>query len=243
MSAIAVRMAVRLSRELPAADVRVLADALRIGPQGLSALHTAAAGVRLRAACTELLATQLAPEERHLVAGALLGALESDPRVGSLDVVWTGPASQVATSRLTSSVVVELIDEARIDLLLVGYAVHTEQSVAAALGRAQKREVMITLLLERHVDNPGFSAVAVPFPGLPALRLAWPAPARPAGASLHAKVLVVDGTAALIGSANVTGAALERNLECGLLVRGGSRPAAVRAHVHSLVDLDVLRPY
>ncbi|WP_425454039.1 phospholipase D-like domain-containing protein [Nocardioides immobilis] len=38
---------------------------------------------------------------------------------------------------------------------------------------------------------------------------------------MHAKVLVVDRRTALVGSANLTGHALERNLECGLLVRGG----------------------
>ncbi len=45
---------------------------------------------------------------------------------------------------------------------------------------------------------------------------------------MHAKVLVVDGRTALVGSANVTGSAMERNLECGLLVRGGECGLLVR---------------
>jgi phosphatidylserine/phosphatidylglycerophosphate/cardiolipin synthase-like enzyme len=202
---------------------------------------TDAAGVTVRAACQRLLAAELSADDRHFVAGALLGAIETDPRAGVLDVVWTGPTSRVATSRLTSAVVVDLIDQAQTDVLLVGYAVHTEPSVATALEQAQGRGIDITLLLERDVDNPAFSGAGGAFPGLVATRLCWPASARTAGASLHAKVLAVDGTAALVGSANVTGAALERNLECGLLVRGGPAPAAIREHVRNLRSLGILK--
>jgi cardiolipin synthase len=205
-------------------------------------LRAEAAGVAVRAACSRLLNKELADTDRHLVAGALLGGLETDPRTGALDVVWTGPDSDVATSRLTSAVVVDLIAAARTDLLLVGYAVHTEPSVAAALQHAAERGVEITLLLERHADNPAFTGLGTAFPGLAATRLTWPPSARLPGASLHAKVLVVDGAAALIGSANITGAALSRKLECGLLVKGGSEPAAIRAHLRSLVELGVLEP-
>ncbi len=148
----------------------------------------------------------------------------------------------MATSRLTSVVVIDLIDQAQTDVLLVGYAVHTEPSVAEALHRARGRGVAITLLLERNLDNPAFASAGAAFPGLTATRLSWPASARAAGASLHAKVLVVDGAAALVGSANVTGAAFERNLECGLLVQGGPQPAAICAHVRSLTELGVFLP-
>lgn len=242
MSAAAIRLAVQLSRELPAADVRTLARAVRQGTSGLQALLADAAGVAVRAACQRLLATGLSDDERYLVAGALLGALEPDPRIGALDVVWTGPASAVATGRLTSAVVVDLIDQAQAEVLLVGYAVHSEASVAVALERAQQRNVAITLLFERHADNPDYAGTGNAFPHLEATRLAWPKAARATGASLHAKVLVVDGSAALIGSANLTGAALERNLECGLLVKGGSTPREIASHIHSLCKLGMLRP-
>lgn len=241
MSTTAVHLAVGIGHWLPAPDVRTLAAAVQKGPCALQAMRATAAGASVRDACHQLLAAELSPEDRHLVAGALLGTLESDPRAGVLDVVWTGPGSGVATSRLTSAVVVDLIDQAKTDVLLVGYAVHTEPTVHVALEQAHGRGVAITLLLERHADNPAFSGAGDPFPGLAATRLSWLASVRPAGASLHAKVLVVDGTAALIGSANVTSAALERNLECGLLVSGGPEPAAVRSHIRSLVELGVLR--
>ncbi|WP_331758108.1 DISARM system phospholipase D-like protein DrmC (plasmid) [Nocardia sp. NBC_01377] len=236
-----IRLAVQLSRELPAQDVRRLAIAVRGGPAALQKYSAGSAGVAVRDACQRLMAAALSAKDCDLAAGAMLGALEADPRVAAIDVVWTGPDSGLATSRLTSAVVVDLIDQAVTEILLVGYAVHTEPSVAAALTRASDRNVAITLLLERHADNVHFSGTGAAFPGLVAQRLSWPAGERPAGASLHAKVLVVDETSALIGSANVTGAALERNLECGLLLTGGPVPGNIRSHVRRLVDRGLMR--
>jgi phosphatidylserine/phosphatidylglycerophosphate/cardiolipin synthase-like enzyme len=236
-----VRLAVQLSRELPQQDVRRLAIAVREGSPGLQKFVSSTAGVAVRDACRRLMDAELTGRDYDLVAGALLGALEVDPQIAAIDVVWTGPDSGLATSRLTSAVVVDLIDQAAVDVLLVGYAVHTEPTVAAALRRAAGRNVDITLLLERHTDNEKFSGAGAAFPGLVAQRLSWPADERPAGASLHAKVLVVDERRALIGSANVTGAALERNLECGLLLTGGPVPGGIRNHVRHLVWRGVLR--
>lgn len=83
----------------------------------------------------------------------------------------------------------------------------------------------------RHADNPRFQQRADPFPDLSARRLGWAASARASGASLHGKVLIIDRSIALVGSANLTGHALERNLECGLLVRGGAVPALLAEHL------------
>jgi cardiolipin synthase A/B len=69
-----------------------------------------------------------------------------------------------------------------------------------------------------------------------ARRLSWPLVRRPGGASMHAKVIVVDEEAALVSSANATGHAMTRNLECGVLIRGGSVPQRIRRHVFSLVE-------
>lgn len=68
----------------------------------------------------------------------------------------------------------------------------------------------ITLIAERHGDNPSYTGSGVAFPGLVALRLNWP-PAP--GAALHAKVTVMDHEITLVGSANLTNRATETNLE------------------------------
>lgn len=109
---------------------------------------------------------------------------------------------------------------------------------AALVASGGKRDHM---LLERHTDNPRFDGPDDPFSGLPATRLCWPATARTPGAAMHAKVMVVDSTVALVGSANLMGPALERNLECGLLIRGGPVPLALRDHLLTLKGLEHLQ--
>lgn len=233
-------LATALGRDLPARDVRRLAEALRSGPGALRQVAAAAAGAAVRAAYRRVVDQRLSDADRQFLAGALLGHLEPRAATGRIDVVWTGPDSGAAAGRLTSAVVVDLIDRAVSNVLLVGYAVHTEPTVAAALRQAAARAVTITLLVERATDNPRFTGAGTAFPGIDAIRLHWPREERPAGASLHAKILVIDSDIALVGSANITGAALGHNLECGLLVTGGPVPAEVREHVELLLNRGVL---
>ena len=233
-------LAAILGRDLPAGDIRRLAEALCAGPAECHRAAAAAAGGVVRAAYRRVLDQRLSDSERQFLAGALLGHLTPRAPTGQIDVVWTGPDSGAATGRLTSAVVVDLIDRAVTDVLLVGYAVHTEPTVAAALRRAAARAVTITLLVERATDNPRFTGSGAAFPGIDAIRLHWPREERPAGASLHAKILVIDSHIALVGSANITGAALGHNLECGLLVTGGPVPAEVCEHVGLLLGRGVL---
>jgi cardiolipin synthase len=232
-------VAAQVTRSLPAADVERLATAVAHGAAAVLALRGAAGSPQLRWAC-DLVATV---DVTSSLSGALRGAAavraEQQP---SVDVVWGGPDSRIGGGRLTSAVITEALDAARTDVLVVGYAVHDEPSVVAALQAAVGRGVELTLLCERPADNPRFTGAEHPFPGLAARRLSWPGAARPTGTSLHAKVLVIDQRVALIGSANLTGAALGRNLECGVLITDGPVPRRIVQHVEDLAALGVLRP-
>jgi phosphatidylserine/phosphatidylglycerophosphate/cardiolipin synthase-like enzyme len=53
--------------------------------------------------------------------------------------------------------------------------------------------------------------------------------------SVHAKCSVADGRIAFITSANLTVAALERNMELGVLVRGDRLPKQLHNHLKALV--------
>ncbi len=99
----------------------------------------------------------------------------------------------------------------------------------------------MTLLLERSDDNPHYTGPSQPLPHLPATRLAWPASQRRPSAALHAKLTVVDQETALIGSSNLTSFALEHNLECRVLIRGGPQPSEISEHIRQLVTLSHLR--
>ncbi len=234
-----------LAERLPASDLQVLSEAAAGGRSGLLALRSNASAAVLRAACDDLL--EVLPScVPQFLAGLLAGAGEvaQVTRTGhGVDVVWTGPHSGVRTGRLTAAVVAELIDSARREILLVSYATYSEPQIAAAMACASSRGVEITLLVERAEDNPRYSYRASAFPGLPAIRLAWPAAQRPQGASMHAKVIVVDARVALIGSANLTGHAMDRNLECSVMLRGGTQPGDIVRHVRDLVARGQLCAY
>ena len=227
---------------MPVADVRRLAEAAAAGEAGARQLRATAGSVILRDACDQL-SKRLAYAEPTYLSGLLAGAaraVERARRYQTVSVVWTGPESGVSSSRLTAAAVIDLIGMARAEILLVSYATQTEPSIRAALSAAIARGVAITLLAERHEDNPSYTAAGTPFPGLNALRLHWPASSRPPGAALHAKIIVVDDQVALVGSANLTSRAMESNLECGILIRGGPQPRAIRDHITELLATGVL---
>ena len=53
---------------------------------------------------------------------------------------------------------------------------------------------------------------------------------------MHVKAAVADSKVAFLTSANLTEAALERNMELGVLIRGGSLPAAIDRLIDTLVE-------
>jgi phosphatidylserine/phosphatidylglycerophosphate/cardiolipin synthase-like enzyme len=53
---------------------------------------------------------------------------------------------------------------------------------------------------------------------------------------VHAKVAVADGEVCFITSANLTGRAMEQNMEAGLLLSGGQIPKLLHDHLQALVD-------
>jgi phosphatidylserine/phosphatidylglycerophosphate/cardiolipin synthase-like enzyme len=62
------------------------------------------------------------------------------------------------------------------------------------------------------------------------------------GGVLHAKAVVVDDEAVLITSANLTEAALDRNIELGMLLRDRAFALTVTSHFRALIDRDLLLP-
>lgn len=52
---------------------------------------------------------------------------------------------------------------------------------------------------------------------------------------MHAKCVVADEKFAFISSANLTGAAMERNMELGVLAKGGKLPVQLSQHINELL--------
>ena len=222
---------------LPAGDLEDLATAVAEGSDSVDRLRARSGSPLVRSVCDELLRL-LSSHNGDFLSGWLTGAAasaEATRRSQQIDIVWTGPESEVDTGRLTSQVVIDLIGEAQSELLLASYATNPQQRTVTALSDALQRGVDITVLLERSVDNPAYRSDSEVLRELPVRRLIWPAEQRVTGASLHPKFIVVDKRLALIGSANLTGRALDVNMECGVLIRNGPHPRAIADHVWSLV--------
>ncbi|MFY1653220.1 DISARM system phospholipase D-like protein DrmC [Solwaraspora sp. WMMB762] len=181
------------------------------------------------------------------VALALRGAAHLQRRAETrrTELVVSGPSSPAVAVRLTRSVVVELIRQARRSLLMVSFAAYGVAEVVAEVSAAADRGVRVDLVLESGTADGGpLRGVtgADVFAGLGDRVTCWhwPAARRHSGgrarAALHAKVLAADTDAALVSSANLTDRALSDNLEVGVVVRD---PDAVRRlvdHFAALMD-------
>ena len=185
-----------------------------------------------RAECPEATTRMLVRFVRS-VASATERATRNASRV---DVVWTGPKTRVRLRR-TRRVLDELIEGAHKDLLLVSYVVHTMPDLVRKLDEALARGVRVSILFERgswYGGSLSFDAARAVREALPGVRLlTWSDP----DGRVHVKAVVADDDAALVTSANLTGAAIHRNMELGVLIRGGPAPKRIREHFdHLLVD-------
>jgi phosphatidylserine/phosphatidylglycerophosphate/cardiolipin synthase-like enzyme len=157
----------------------------------------------------------------------------------TVDVVVTGPNSPAAPVRLTSEVVRQLIGSAVQRVTLVSYAAYQVPSIVAALADAAARGVRIDLILEspENLDGGGGAGAYARY-----RTYHWPPDQRePPDAKLHAKAVIVDSCDVLLTSANMTNAAYDKNIELGVLCRGGTTALRIQRHFDSLVARGVLR--
>jgi phosphatidylserine/phosphatidylglycerophosphate/cardiolipin synthase-like enzyme len=184
------------------------------------------------------------------VAGMLLGASEARLRVErelGVELVWTGPTTRFVPTRRTDQVLLDLIASATRDFFLVSFVAYDVPSVVTALNDAASRGARIRILLEASASQGGtlnYDPAAIMRLCVPMAELfTWKEKPEPfVDGKVHAKVALVDGTRAFITSANLTGHALEKNMEAGVLIQGGQVPRLLNDHLNSLIDVGSLRP-
>lgn len=165
----------------------------------------------------------------------------------AVEMVWTGPFTGLVASRHTEQVLHEVIGSARWRLFIVSFVAYDIDSVKKALQDAVGRNVNINILLESSkahggkIDVDSISAFkkAVPSANIYAWNSESKSSDRYHGA-VHAKCAVADGSLAFITSANLTRAAMENNMELGVLVRGGNLPEKLEQHLEALVTTGVI---
>jgi phosphatidylserine/phosphatidylglycerophosphate/cardiolipin synthase-like enzyme len=152
--------------------------------------------------------------------------------------------------RRTEQALLQVIDAARCELLIVSFAVYKIDAIIEALIRAFERGVRLRICVEAPEPSGqrmAYDTIAAlgPDVGQRAAIYIWPRGQRQVGpngkpGSLHAKLAVADDTQLFISSANLTGYAMNLNMELGVLIQGGRLPGQVAAHFAALIREGVL---
>ncbi len=193
-------------------------------------------------------------------AGAWIRSLDAiASHVSKPDLVWSGPEVPGLHARDTRRVYDELLGSAEHSVLASTYVFFDGPKAFEVLAHRmdEHRSLNVTLLLNIQRRRGDTTA-----PDQLVRRFAdrfwttdWPGDARPTvfydprsleldgpAGVLHAKAVVVDEETLFVTSANLTEAALDRNIEIGLLVRDRAIALTVTEHFRALIDGGLLHP-
>ncbi len=184
-----------------------------------------------------------------------LGAVES--RAPRVDLVWSGPEVPSVAARSTRRVYEELIGSARHSLWISTYAFfdgpRAFETLARRMDAVPGLRVTLLLNLQRKAgDTSNMDQLVRRFADR-FWSVEWPGTSHPRvyfdprsldlegpGGVLHAKTVIADEEAVFVTSANLTEAALDRNIELGLLARHRTLAASITAHFRGLIEREML---
>jgi phosphatidylserine/phosphatidylglycerophosphate/cardiolipin synthase-like enzyme len=192
-------------------------------------------------------ATSVGSGELALMLLAASHAFENVSKHESTELVWTGPTTPFVSARRTEQALLQVIGAAKQTLFVTSFVAYDVSTIVKALNDANTRGVSISMLLESSQDHGGsisFDVIGKMRTLVPSAKLyVWRERATPfADGRVHAKVAVADGDACFITSANLTGHAMEQNMEAGVLIRGGQIPRLLQEHLQALVDTKTVSP-
>ncbi|PWB56023.1 MAG: hypothetical protein C3F13_02880 [Anaerolineales bacterium] len=173
--------------------------------------------------------------------------------ISPVELIWTGPEDVPTSFRRTDQALLELISEAKEQLLVVSFAVYKAQLIIDAIERAILHNVKVTICLEDSTEAQGKISVA----GSKAFsssmfRLAnfyvWPLEKRlhtqdGKFGSLHAKIAVADRKKVFISSANLTDFAMGLNMEMGVLIDDGGIGEQITRLFDAMILNSTLKKY
>jgi phosphatidylserine/phosphatidylglycerophosphate/cardiolipin synthase-like enzyme len=175
------------------------------------------------------------------------------------DLVWSGPEVPGLHARDTRRVYEELLGSAEHSIWASTYAFFDGPKAFEVLARRMetKPALRVTLLLniQRKWGDTTASEYLVRGFTERFWKTDWPGSLRPnvfydpraldlegPGGVLHAKAVVADDEAVFITSANLTEAALDRNIELGVLIRDRAFALTIGGYFQTLIDRDLLKP-
>ncbi|MFC3994379.1 DISARM system phospholipase D-like protein DrmC [Nocardiopsis sediminis] len=232
---------------LGAAGLRDVAAKVAAGWPGQAVLGS----VRDRAAVAPLLSALTAEQVPAADAAAFLrGAAAGYAGAAgavTVETVWSGPAGHAVPVRATAQALLDVVAGAEHELVLMTYSARPHKGIRRALAAAVERGVRVDVVVET-LQGAGSalsgSEPATAFSGLAGVEL-WHWPVAERGqkhAKMHAKLAAADRKVLLVSSANLTQSGVAKNIEAGLLVRGGDAPLRIAEHVAELRARRVLTP-
>ncbi|MFB3910352.1 MAG: DISARM system phospholipase D-like protein DrmC [Candidatus Eisenbacteria bacterium] len=253
--------------QVPAHLRERLADALELGQlDGAGAPPAAALRSALGsadAAALDIVTAGLAELARLGVTGRAAGAwIRTMGKASALapqaDLVWSGPEVPGLHARDTRRVYEELLGSAERSLWVSSYAFFDGPRAFEVLARrmddAPGLDVHLLLNIQRKRGDTTAADQLVRRFADRFWSVEWPGTARPhvfydpralgqeaPGGVLHAKAVVADENVVFVTSANLTEAALDRNIEVGLLVRDRALAGSLVMHFRGLIDGGYLR--
>jgi len=191
--------------------------------------------------------TSVGSDELALMLLAASHAFENVSRHHSTELVWTGPTTPFVSARRTEQALLQVIGAAKQNLFITSFVAYDVSTIVKALNDASARGVSISMLLESSQDHGGsisFDVIGKMRTLVPSTTLyAWRERSAPfADGRVHAKVAVADCDVCFITSANLTGHAMEQNMEAGVLLTGGQIPMLLHDHLQALVDTKTVSP-
>ena len=228
----------KLVEELPGSLVESLIVQLRAG----AALAMPSPGYQGRV--DEFVRSQA--NARAELAPMLEVALAAKRARQTTELVWTGPATPVVPVRRTEQVLCDLIRCAERRLTMTSFGIFQVPRLVEELERSLERGIALRIVLgdrewhsDQEIDRQRHQLGRVV--AARATLLQWPAERRSRdehghAGLMHVKAAVADSKVAFLTSANLTEAALERNMELGVLIRGGHLPAAIDRLIDALLE-------
>lgn len=211
--------------------------------------HPAAASKRHSTAICEV--WKDAPE---VLGSSIAAGLEVGQRTAqhlrdsqNIEVAWTSPNPGALVARTTRQALVETIRAATNTLYCLSFAAYKDQGILTELAAAAGRGVTVRLVLDTkeggltHDAQQAFTAL-----GSKVHFYTWPVDQRPVigayPARFHAKAIIADGHTAFVTSANLTGAAMDSNIELGVVITGGRVPRDLLTQIDHLIEFGTLAP-
>ena len=239
----------KIASELPSDCIRMAAKSLASGTQCDDAVSLWGGSLAQKKLIADFgAAAKASGLSSGEIASALLSAAttaDSFFAENAVDILWTGPTTTAVPVRRMEQSLCELIDSAQKKLLIVSFVVYKADKVYTAIRAAIMRGVHVSFLTEASKEHGGSLDVdpsdilKKKFPEADFYR--WENPDASHPAVVHVKCAVADERRALVTSANLTGAAMDKNMELGLMIFSRRVAGRIAAHFAALVTEHVLK--